>query len=477
MSAPSISIPYGQARPTTDQRTTIASDRPMAQGSFAAGLVASAPHLPLLAALGTVVTYLAPKDVTLLGNWPKAGIAGHALLAGALIGFMAWVALAILYWCWGCTGAAGANAHSHGQLYERLQGLRTWCAVLEPYAAAATPPSDAPAIPNQAATSAGLARGAAAVTEVRCYKDAIEHELSSQPPGLRWLQATGYVTLWNLVHRAEEALIEAEPASSVLGDAFYDELRLNDSPIGNSNVLRAQLRQAVAVLQPGSRQYLQPPSGQPAGAVATPDQAPLDGSSAASVTLDPGADAAARAILRGIRRAINEFRDARRDGLVHARNCLLMTTFLTGLFSYLLLGLAVCNVAPSSAITVAATFFLVGALVGLFNRLYVDSRADAATEDYGLSRARLMQTPVLSGLAAIGGVLITAMVAGTPSAAPHQLATIYGFSTNSSDLLIAALFGLTPHLLISRLSNQAEQFKSDLKGTAAASSPLLTHAA
>jgi hypothetical protein len=299
--------------------------------------------------------------------------------------------------------------------------------------------------------------------------DAIEHELDRQPPGLRWLLATGYVTLWSLVHRAEEALIEAEPASAVLDVAFYDELRLNDSPIGNSTILRVQLRQAVAVLQPGVQRYLPPLLGQSAGAM--PNQVLLE---SAATSTPPDSEAAARGILRSIRRTINEYIDSRRDGLVRARNGLLMTTFFTGLFSYLLLGLAVCNRVHTKALSEATAIFLVGALVGLFNRLYADSRADAVVEDYGLSRARLMQTPILSGLAAIGGILITEMAAGVQGTASSLFAAGHGSSVSPSDLLVAALFGLTPHLLIGRLSNQAEQFKSDLKGITAESGSVHT---
>ncbi len=82
---------------------------------------------------------------------------------------------------------------------------------------------------------------------------------------------------------------------------------------------------------------------------------------------------------------------------------------------------------PRPAFTSAIAYFLIGAPVGLFNRLYLDASTETAVEDYGLSAARLLHTPLLCGLAAV--------------------------------------FGLTPSALISRLQSEAEKYKSDLKSS------------
>jgi hypothetical protein len=140
-------------------------------------------------------------------------------------------------------------------------------------------------------------------------------------------------------------------------------------------------------------------------------------------------------------------------------------------------------------IVAAGAFYLVGAIVGLFNRLYSESGEGAAIEDYGLSWARLLLTPVLSGLAAVGGVLITAMLIGVvngsilmprpgppgaepaqpPPAAASQPAeparpdAIFSLDRYPFGLVVAAVFGLTPGLLIRRLKSEGEIYKDDLQ--------------
>jgi hypothetical protein len=170
------------------------------------------------------------------------------------------------------------------------------------------------------------------------------------------------------------------------------------------------------------------------------------------------------------------------------------------------------------AIIAAAAFFLVGAVVGLFDQLRRGSGTETAPEeDYGLARARLLYIPLLSGLAAVGGVLVTAMLYGTlndtippnevaaatpppavvvaaaatpsattvPAAAatpPAGSAGVRGFTPdvpaldrvfdlqdNRFSLVIAAVFGLTPGFLVDRLQNQAARYTSELQSTSAQS--------
>ena len=123
---------------------------------------------------------------------------------------------------------------------------------------------------------------------------------------------------------------------------------------------------------------------------------------------NPAAEAEAREILRTIHNTIIVFRDDRWDGLVRARNRLVRTTLYTGVFTFVLLGVTIVVGAPLAAIEAAALFSLVGVIFGgLIIRLYLDSTNDSAVEDYGLATVRLVQTSLLSGLAAIGGVVLT----------------------------------------------------------------------
>lgn len=137
----------------------------------------------------------------------------------------------------------------------------------------------------------------------------------------------------------------------------------------------------------------------------------------------------ARAVLRTVRRSINEYRGERWNGLIVARNRLLATMFFTALMAYALLVIALIGNAPKPAIVAASTFYLVGATIGLLGRLRGESQTEAAFEDYGLSAARLITIPLLSGLAAIGGVVLMAMmplastVFGPTSPAPLAIST------------------------------------------------------
>src|ERR671931_441102 len=50
-----------------------------------------------------------------------------------------------------------------------------------------------------------------------------------QPPSLRWGTGDAYLNLRERRHRAEEALIEVEPASLAIGEAQYDVRRVDGS--------------------------------------------------------------------------------------------------------------------------------------------------------------------------------------------------------------------------------------------------------
>jgi hypothetical protein len=206
----------------------------------------------------------------------------------------------------------------------------------------------------------------------------------------------------------------------------------------------------------------------------------------------PAADGRARATTRGaiepanatevaaVRLAINEFRDSRWDGLARARNRLNYTSLITAWTAFLVLVIAVALDAPREAIGAGIVFFLVGALVGLFAQLWADARTDEAVEDFGLSAARLRQTVIVSGLAALGGVLITAMVVDATALqrgdTPPSLSEVFTVSANPAPLIIAAVFGLSPQLLIERLTANADRYRADLTQTGTSDTEPLSEA-
>ena len=86
--------------------------------------------------------------------------------------------------------------------------------------------------------------------------------------------------------------------------------------------------------------------------------------------------------------------------------------------------------------------------------MYLDAQTNLAIEDYGLTSARLIYTPLISGLASVGG-----LVAAT---AALNTGLNQAFALTGRTFIVAALFGLTPGLLISRLQQQVEQNKKEL---------------
>ena len=89
----------------------------------------------------------------------------------------------------------------------------------------------------------------------------------------------------------------------------------------------------------------------------------------------------------------------------------------------------------------------------------------------------MVYTPVLSGLAGVGGVLLMAMlyptlnvvldpaISGGTNVTVPSLDTIFSLTANRFGIVVAAIFGLTPDLLINRLQGEADRYKVDLQNT------------
>jgi hypothetical protein len=323
---------------------------------------------------------------------------------------------------------------------------------------------------------------------------------------------TGYLDLYARINSVDEWLVDYEPLNAVCEGAIEDRLRLLGSTMKNAEVLASTLHRAVQSLCPETLAYidcLAPPPGGPAGNHESAQQA-----------VAVNAQIAARAALRQVRHSINEFIEAGYGGIVRARDLLLITILATGVVTDLLAIVAVWRHVPTDFAAAAAVYFLVAAGVGLLNALYTSSQSGSAIEDYGLSTVRLIATPLISGLAGVVGVaayywigslivqasppleatlpLTATSVAlshtppaiANPSVTPTSLANppspvptaptppaslsaglpalnaIYSLSPAS--LLVAALFGLAPNLLIAQLQNRADQYKRDIQSSSTA---------
>jgi len=303
------------------------------------------------------------------------------------------------------------------------------------------------------------------------------------PAGLLWALGTGYIDAWSLLHHAEEALIEFASVPAVIRGAMHDKLAIQGSAISGKDELLGKLMQAVKVLDPTAGVYFKeyhPHTGTALDEVAEAftkkslqqmlAQHGLESDEATKH--GPKASTLARIALREVRSTLSSFRDKSWEGMVRARNRLLTAIAVTGAGTHILLGMAILSSGapaghPPTAFIAATAFYLIGAVTGLFGRFYKESVAGSAVDDFGFSAARLIATPLLSGLAGIGGVLVTAMVAalGSGCHVPVMLTDI--FKLDPRLLIAAAIFGLTPNLLIKGLQEKAEKFESDLQSSKA----------
>jgi hypothetical protein len=232
--------------------------------------------------------------------------------------------------------------------------------------------------------------------------------------GFRWSTASGYVNCFRALHRAEEALIEVEPRVLLIGDGLHDYLSLRDSRVPNRDGLMAGIRRAISRIDPSvARDFFESSERGNGG-----QEARKDTVAQANSGLD---DRASRAVLREVRFAVNDFRDDAFDGLVRQRNRLWRTILATGLVTYALLALGILARAPTEQLKIASAFFLTGGIL---------SPAALAT-------------------------------AGDAINAP-TLKEIFGPATFASFLLVAAVFGLSPALLVDRLRKETRELQNDI---------------
>lgn len=380
-------------------------------------LGATLPWVPALAAVGTLAAFYALSGEAFVTRRPNADPA-WAIPIGCGAALLLWVAFAAL--SAGSITGPTANERAFGEISARARTLRA----------------------RFDAVSGG---NDAAKAEAEVHLKWLEHHLNRNERDPAWASGIAYLDAWVALHRAEEALLEFAPPAELEGEILHDQLRVSSSRLGSdSTILTTQLTEAGASIGIGADRRSKAP-------------------------IDPDALAAAQAITREVRHAVNDFRHARWDGLVRARNRLAKSTQMTSWTTYLLLAIAIVLDAPPEAIGAGVVFYLVGAVVGLFARLRADARLDEAVEDYGLAVARLQQTVVASGLAAIAGVVLMGISVGAGLTAGDQTAVtmidIFDVSTPGG-LLVAAVFGLAPNLLLERLRTKSDEYRQELGDTA-----------
>lgn len=412
--------------------------------AWLAALRATTPVLPITAALSTVSTYFTVEQNLATTERITDYVLGSgtfAVIVGIFAATFVWLAVAFFYRRHAT--AAGASQRNYNLLRERLDRLKNRIehARLESSESQRDPESDLVRITNKVLLQA----------DKECQE--MEEQLKSR--GMPWVMGLGYIELWHRAHRAEEALIKIEPYTEAIAGAMRDESRLRHSTMMNKDLLLKRLRCAVAVLDDSETgenlDYLE----EPAKCSLSPQERATPQNRAKAVT-----------ILSEVRYEINHFRDNVWEGIVHARNRLANTSVLLEFVAFVLLSLTLLANAPHTAIYWATVYFLVGAISGLFARAQAEWTADTATDDFGLSTARLVHIPWISGLSAVGGVLMTSVLDSQFVNNDPTVSTLADvFEGSAAFLIVAAVFGLTPDLIIRRLTQQTERYKEDLQST------------
>jgi hypothetical protein len=436
--------------------------------AYGASLLASFAIVPIVAVFLTVALFIVMSTAP---GWQSAAW-------GCLITCILWLVLSIPLTA--LTSAKTVNPYNYGLIENRLSRLESRLYTLQ-----TTTPEDQLKPYQRVALEE-------AYDNLSKLHDLMYRSTSRLP----WVLAMGYINAWNWLHRTEEALIEIEPFEMVVSGAYHDFMAISNSKIENSKDLLSNLSVAAKTLDPAMASVFA--ASKPASAenealeaideginkieqgvhqIATKLGVHLSDNDVQAAKSDkknpstPDKEANARVTLREIRRVLNEFRDNQRLGIVHTRNQLMASIFVTGFVIYALLSAAILPVLPGNSgsqleqatILTAVIFYIVGAIAGLFGTIYRQSTTSTGSDDYGLSLVRLISTPLISGLAGIGGAfLYSILITQVSSAQSNSLLSI--FTLNRLDCLVAAaIFGFAPNLLMREL--QANKYVSALQSS------------
>jgi hypothetical protein len=371
-------------------------------------LLAAIIPLPFLAALITIIVYLSPSSFQWLGA------SAMVIILGLIITLVLWLLLAIP--CRSFATAKGGKPSDFASLQRTAGVLKEQLGIVK----------------SERATQDTEYK--AAIADIESNRKNYYDMLNCN--GLPWVSYTGYVSMWDRINKIDEAMIGVLPCQTVIESANYDELSLTDSGVPGSNDLLTLLDKDIATLSSD----------------------PTSPSAVNNGQVSQQSEQKARANIRKVKSALHKFTNERWDGLVRARNQLMVTAFLTTFFTYILVIIAILANVPRMNTIDAMVFYFLGAIVGLFGRLFDERNADTVMDDYGLSMARIIVTPLISGLAALVGVLFV-----TTSS---TIDTIYNITLQN--LVFAGVLGFAPNILISSLQSKSEEIKGQIKSASPA---------
>jgi hypothetical protein len=434
-------------------------------------LTGSIVPLPFVALVFTAAIYILPspssfdKLSSTLSLLPNSGM---DIIYGFVITIVLWLVISLPFG--NAPARESMNAYSNNHINSHLLSLRALFRSVQAAQKTGNELQDANGATVQIAGTIIALRNDvtsyydASAEKVRDCLKALEQEL--QKGKAEWLNGSGYLNAWTYIHRAEEAMVIIAPVEEVVKEALHDDEAIDGSALPTRDDTLNRLRLAVRKLSPAAGMYMKPPAVDPT--------APGDGGNYPD---PPDAKTAmnARIVIRDVKLTLNEFRDALWDGLVRIRNLLIASAHITGWLSFALLSAVLLMGATIPEIQAALIFYLVGSFTGMFGRLIIESQTDKAVDDYGLTVARIVVTPLIAGLAALAGVYLLAILSvnllQSPAATgPTKIPTldeIYSIAKNPQGLLSAAIFGLTPNLLISVVKQQADVVTTKLKNSSA----------
>jgi hypothetical protein len=372
--------------------------------------------LPLLVAVPTLLLLF------MVGPYSPSVRPGIVVL-GAVIGIAAWLMVALQ--SGGSATPASANRRSYDELRRRI-------AYAENRLNAARVDDDAPPFKREAWDQAndGLAR--------------LTRTLDDQTPSEGWASAESYIAAWAELHLAEEQFLLLVDRPAVIATAQADFDRLDGSEIPRRGVRQRDLKSAIGVLKN------------------------------AKVPVDSVRDRRQRETIMTIEHAIHEYVDTRYDGLVRLGISLRRYRLLLGIVTYGLFVIAIlaaATVAATEIVQSFAAYWLIGAAAGAIEEIWRRRGSTPEVEDYGLSQARYLLVPTLSGSAACAGVYLFALITETTLvellAANNLQASSLSLGTNLVLPIVAAIFGLAPGRLLGALDRLGESLTDSIDATEA----------
>lgn len=257
----------------------------------------------------------------------------------------------------------------------------------------------------------------------------LESRLTSEDTDPEWSLGLAYVNQWRRLHQIEAALIRTADEAEWPGILLHDELRVEGSKLDRKeSLVRKEIDDAKHLLEQNP-----------------PDSVPGN--------------------LYEIRSAVNDFRDRRFEALVRGTSVLNRSSAMLGAVAWASLVLGIMAGASTVLVASASAFFLVGVGAGLLTQVHGSNLSKSHEDVYGFGRAHLIQTVLLSGLAAVVGVALTSAAAFSAVSGPAGVTFFAALTVTPASLGTAALFGFAPGVLLERMTGWAKANVKELEST------------